>query len=105
VKERELAVAQDEGQRRERLLATPSPSAPATPASHPPRARKPEDAERARQRAIAQAEREAGQRRERAEDRQERMRERVAAHEAKEKARTRPLAAPLPLPGASAASK
>lgn len=104
VKERELAAAQDEGQRRERLLTAPPPSAPAMPASHPVRARNPEDAERARQRAIAQAEREAGQRRERAEERQERMRRRIADHAAKEKARTKSLAAPLPLPGASAAS-
>lgn len=104
VKERELAAAQDEGQRRQRLLTAAPPSPPAVPASHV-RARNPEDAAQERRQAVNKAEREAVQRRERAEERQARMRERVAAHEAKEKARTKPLAAPLPLPGASAASK
>jgi colicin import membrane protein len=105
VKERDLAAAQDEGQRRQRLVTAPPPSPPTVPASHPVRARSPEEAAQERQRSIFKAEREAAQRRERAEERQARMRERLAAREAKEKARTKPLAAPLPLPGASAASK
>lgn len=104
VKERELAAAQDEGQRRQRLVATPPPSLPAVPASHV-KARNPEAVAQERQQSIVKAEREAARRRERAEERQARMRERADAHEAKEKARTRPPAAPLPLPGASAAPR
>ncbi|RZJ02782.1 MAG: hypothetical protein EOP39_22270 [Rubrivivax sp.] len=105
VKERELAAAQEEGQRRQRLVAAPPPAAPATPASHVSRARSPEAVQRERLQAQRLAEAEAAKRRERSEERQQRMRERLAEHEAKEKARTQPHAAPLPLPGASAASK
>lgn len=104
VKDRELAAAQEQGQRQQRLLALPPPAAPAQPASHPSRARNPEMVERERQRAVSQAGAEAAKRRERTEERQQRMQQRIAEHEAKEKARTKPRAAPLPLPGASAAS-
>lgn len=100
VRDREAAAALDSAQRGERLVAA-QPSVAAVPASHAVRTRTREQVERARRQADAQAAAEAAQRRERAQVREQRQRERMAAHEAKEKARTKPLAAPLPLPGAS----
>ena len=100
VRERELAAAQDEGQRRERIVMAPAPSLPSTPASHSLRGRSPDDAAQARRQAERKAEVEAAKRREQARERELRQQQRVAAHEAKEKRRMKPLAAPLPLPGA-----
>lgn len=105
VRERELVSAQDEGQRRERTVMTTRAAAPSAPASHPSRARSPEDAERARRQTVDKAEVEAARRREQARERELHQQQRLAEHEAKEKRRTKPLAAPLPLPGASAASR
>lgn len=105
VKERELAAAQEEGQRRQRLLAASPAAPPAAPASHVTRARDPDAAARQRDQAASQAQAQAAERRERAQQRQERMRERVEENEARQKRRSKPPAAPLPVPGASAASK
>lgn len=102
VHEREVAASQDEGQRRERVVAAPPATPPATPASHAPRARTPEDAARAQRDAAQKAEAEAAKRRAQAEERQRRQQERVLEHEAQQKRRMKPPAAPLPLPGASA---
>ncbi len=102
VRERELAAAQDEGQRRERVVPAHASS---TPASQPVRARSPEQAAQARQQAEQKADAESARRRERARERELRQQQRLATHAAKEKNRIKPLAAPLPLPGASAASK
>lgn len=105
VKERELAAAQEEGQRRQQLLAAPPAEPPAVPASHVTRARNPEAAARERDKAASQAQAQAAERRDRAQQRQERMRERVTENESRQKHRGKPPAAPLPVPGASAASK
>ncbi len=105
VRERELAASQDEGQKRERILTAPPPAPPAVAASRTPRARSPEDAARQRQQAENKAQGEAAKRREQAEVREKRQQQRIAEHEARQKARAKPLAAPLPLPGASAASR
>ncbi len=105
VSERELAAAQDEGQRRQRLLVDAPAKPPALPASPVIRARDPQDAERQQIRAATQAEAQAAERRERAQARQQRVRERVTAQQSKQDGRTKPPAAPLPLPGASAASR
>ena len=104
VRERELAAAQDEGQRRQRSVVAPPPPAPVVPASHPVRGRSPEAAEAARRAAERQSEVEAARRREQARLRELRQQERIAAHEARQKKRTKPAAAPLPLPAASTAS-
>lgn len=104
VKERELAAAQDEGQRRQRMVAASPPVPPATPAPHAVKARNPETVERERAQALGKSEAEAAQRRERAQAREEAMQQRIAEHEARQKKRSKPVAAPLPLPGASAAS-
>lgn len=100
VKEREQAASQDDGQRRERLV----PAAPAVPASHPARPRSPEQAAQQQRQAEQKAQAEAARRREQARERELRQQQRIAEHEAREKRRTKPPAAPLPLPGASAAS-
>lgn len=101
VRERELAAAQDEGQKREKLL-TASPSVPpVTPAARTPKAINPEAAAQTRQKAENKAAAEAAKRREQAEARQQRQQQRIAEHEAKLKSRSKPAAAPLPLPGAS----
>lgn len=105
VREREQAAAQDEGQRRERVVMAPRAAASSVPASHPSRARSPDEAEQARRQTVKKAEVEAARRREQASERELRQQQRSAEHEAKEKRRTKPLAAPLPLPGASAASR
>lgn len=101
VKEREQAAAQDPAQTRERLV----PAVPASAPSHPARARSPEQAARARQQAERQAEAEAARRREQARERELRQQQRLADHAARQKNRTKPPAAPLPVPGASAASR
>lgn len=101
VREREQLATQDESQRRERLI----PAAPSTPPSHSMRARNPEQAAQAQQQAAQKAEAEAAARREQARERELRQQQRVADHEARQARRTRPPAAPLPMPGASAASR
>ena len=105
VRERELAAAQDEGHKRERLLMAPPSAAASAPAARVPKARNPQAAEQARLAAEHKAGAEAAKRREQAEVRRQRQQQRMAEHEAKMKSRTKPAAAPLPLPGASAASK
>ena len=102
VKERQLAAAQDEVERRERSGAAAAPTQPRAP--HAVKSRSPEQAERERRQAIGKADAEAATRRERALERQQRAQQRIAEHEARQKSRTKPPAAPLPLPGASAAS-
>lgn len=106
VRERELAAAQDEGQRRERIVLAPAPTStlPATPASHPPRRRSADDAAQSQRLAERKAEAEAARRREQAKAREVRLQQQVAAHEAKEKRRTKPPSAPLPLSGAASAA-
>ncbi|CAM3871626.1 DUF1090 domain-containing protein [Roseateles saccharophilus] len=104
VRERDVTAAQDEGQRRERIVAAPPPSVPATPASHAPRALGADEAARQQQQAQARAAAGAARRREQLQEREERQRQRVAEHEVREKRKTRPAAALLPLPGASGAS-
>lgn len=103
VRERELAAAQDEGQRRERVVLAPAPASalPATPASHAPRGRSADEAAQSRLLAERKAEAEAAKRRLQAREREARLQQQVAAHEAKEKRRTKPPAAPLPLSGAA----
>ncbi len=104
VREREVSASQDEGQKRERLLmASPAPS-PASAAARTPKALSPEAAEQTRLKAEHKAEAEAAMHREQADTRQRRLQQRVAKHEARLKSRTKPAAAPLPVPGASAAS-
>jgi colicin import membrane protein len=99
VKEREQAAsAPIDAQRRER----PGPVASAPAASQPVRARNPEQAARAQREAERKAAAEAAQRREEARERELRMQQRLAEHEARQKRRSKPPAAPLPLPGASA---
>lgn len=100
VHERDLNAAQDEGQRRERVVAAPLTAAPASPASHAPRALGASEAESRREQAEAQAA--AARRREQLRQREQARRQRMADHEAREQRRTKPAAAPLPLPGASA---
>ena len=104
VRERELAAAQDEGQRRERIVLAPTSTLPATPASHPPRGRSADDAAQSQRLAERKAEAEAARRREQAREREARLREQVAAHEAREKRRMKPRAAPLPQSGAASAA-
>jgi colicin import membrane protein len=109
VSERELAAAQDEGQRRQRLIADAPPrsassAASAVLASPVIRARDPQAAEQRQRLAASQAEAQAAERRERAQERQQRVRERVAAQQSQQDTRAKPAAAPLPRPGASAAS-
>jgi colicin import membrane protein len=100
VQERGQAAVQEEGQHRERLV----PAAPVTPASHPPRARSPEEATRAQRQAALGAESEAAKRREQARERAQRQRERITEHEARQQRRSKPPAAPLPMPGVAPAS-
>ena len=104
VKERDIAAAQDEGQRREKVVAASPAPAPSTPASHAPRARTPEQARQLELKAEKKAEADAAKHRSQAEERQERQQKRIAEHEAKEKRRMKPAAAPLPLPGAASAA-
>ena len=104
VRERDVAAAQDEGERRQRIVAEPPPLPPATPASRAVRTISPEQAARQRQQAESKAEADAAKRREQLSAREERQRERIAAHEARQKRKTKPAAAPLPLPGASSAA-
>jgi hypothetical protein len=101
---RDLAAAQDEGKRRERLVVMPPPAAPAVPAARTAKARNPVVAAHERERAASQAEAAAAERRERAQERQQRMQKRLAERQQRDASRTKPLAPPLPLPGASAAS-
>lgn len=101
VKEREQAASQDDGHRGERLV----PASPAVPASHPLRTRDPAQAALQQHQAEQKAQAEAAHRREQARERELQQRQRIADHEAREKRRTKPPAAPLPLPGASAASR
>lgn len=105
VRERELAASQDEGQKRERLLTAPNPAQPASPLARTPRAISPEAAERHRAQVAGKAEEDAAKRREKAQAREQQQQQRIAEHAAKLKNRTKPAAAPLPLPGASAASR
>ncbi|MGM9481217.1 hypothetical protein ACS5PN_08495 [Roseateles sp. NT4] len=105
VRERELAAAQDEGQKRERLLTASPPASSVSPAARTPKALSPEAAEHNRLKAAQKADAEAAKRREQAEARQLHQQRVQAEHEARQKSRTKPAAAPLPLPGASAASK
>ncbi len=104
VRERELAASQDEGQKRERLLMASPAARPASQAARTPKVLRPEAAAQNRLKATQKADAEAAKRREQAEARQLRQQRLVAEHEAKQKSRTKPSAAPLPLPGASAAS-
>lgn len=97
IRERELAASQGPGMRPERAAA--AAAWPAPPASRPARREPADTAGR-----DAQAEAAAAMRRERAEQRQADLRARQAEHRAREQARVKPPAAPLPLPGASAAS-
>lgn len=102
VQERELAAsAPEEGRPRDRL----QPGVPAPPASHPVRARQPEQAAQAVREAERRAQAEAARRREQARERDVRQQQRVEAHEERERRRNKPPAAPLPIPGASAASR
>jgi len=101
VNEREQAAAQDDGQRHERVVAVP----PATPAARAPKALTPDEAEHKRQQAESQAQSAAAQRREQLREREERQQQRAADHELRLKKKTKPPAAPLPVPGASAASR
>ena len=104
VKERELGAAQDEGQKRERLLTAAPPAPAASAADRTPKALSPEAAERIRLKATQKADTEAARRREQAEARQQRQHQLVVEHEAKLKSRTKPAAPPQPLPKAAAAS-
>lgn len=104
VRERDLAAAQEEAQRREQAVVAPLPAVPATPASHAPRARDAADAARQRQRVEAQAAGVAAQRVEQRRVREDEQRKRIADHEARLQRRTKPAAAPLAVPGESAAS-
>jgi len=104
VKERQLDAAQDAVERRERVGAASSPTQPVARVPHVVKSRSPEQAERERRQAISKADAEAATRRAHAQERQQRAQQRVAEHEARQKSRTKPPAAPLPLPGASAAS-
>lgn len=101
VRERELSAAQDEGQKRERLLTAAPAAAPASAAARTPRALSPEAAEQTRLKAEHKAEADAVKHREQAQVRQQRQQRLVAEHEARLKRSTKPAAAPLPLPGAS----
>jgi hypothetical protein len=101
VHEREQAAAQDDSPRRERVIPSPH----ATSAARAPKALSPEEAARQRQQSENQAEGEAAKRREQRQEREERQQQRVAEHEERLKRKTKPPAAPLPVPGASAASR
>ncbi|MBI3348243.1 MAG: hypothetical protein HY020_13700 [Burkholderiales bacterium] len=103
VREREQAAAQDEGQRRERVLAAPLPL-PSSPASHPVKALSADNAAQARRAADQKSEGEAARRREQAQAREQSQQRRIAEHAARQKSRTKPPAAPLPLPAGSGAA-
>lgn len=103
VQERERAAGRGGARAQERIVALPSRAASSAP--RVPRARSPESAEHRQRQAAQQADADAAQRREQALQRQQQMRQRLTEHQAREKRRLKPAAAPLPLPGASAASR
>lgn len=104
VRERELAAAQEEGQKQQRTLMAPALAAPSLQAPRVPRAASPASSVQQHLQAEKRAATEAERRREQLEQRQREQRQRAAEHEARRRSRGKPAAAPLPLPGASAAS-